>query len=182
MNLWLRLIWLVLTVRLRGRLEAPLGVSRLRFRVWPHDLDTSLHMNNGRYWTLMDLGRTDLMLRLGLWRAWLRHGWTPVITAGTIRYRRELKPFQQFTLETRVLCWEDTFLVMEHRMVTRGANGHDVTHAVALVRGGLYDRKSRAFVRIEQLMAVMGISAGSPPASPEVRAFLAAESAMRKAG
>lgn len=66
MNLWSRLLWLVATVRLRGRLGAPFEVSRLPFRAWAHDLDTSLHMNNGRYWTLMDLGRTDLMLRMGL--------------------------------------------------------------------------------------------------------------------
>ena len=30
-------------------------------RVWPNDLDTNAHMNNGRYLTLMDLGRFDLM-------------------------------------------------------------------------------------------------------------------------
>lgn len=182
MNLWLRLIWLVLTARWRGGLEPPFGLSRLSLRVWPHDLDTSLHLNNGRYWTMMDLGRTDLMLRMGLWRAWLRHGWTPVITAGTIRFRRELKPFRAFTLESRVLCWEDTTLVMEHRLVSRDAKDNDVTHAVALVKGGLYDRKARRFVPIEELMQEMGIAGASPQPSVEVRAFLSAEETMRKAG
>ena len=51
-------------------------------------------MNNGRYWSLMDLGRTDLMLRTGLWRAVLRHRWVPVVNAGAIRFRRELRLFQ----------------------------------------------------------------------------------------
>ena len=50
-----------------------LGISYLTLRVCPGDLDTSLHMNNGRYWTLMDLGRTDLMLRSGFWRAVVRN-------------------------------------------------------------------------------------------------------------
>jgi acyl-CoA thioesterase FadM len=182
MNLWLRLIWLIVTTPLRARLAAPLGLSRLPFRVWPHDIDTSLHMNNGRYWTLMDLGRTDLMLRMGLWRAWLKHGWTPVISAGKIRFRRELRPFTRFHLETRVLCWEDTFLVIEHRLVSLNRRGEEVANAVALVKAGLYDRKGKSFVRVERMMAEMGIATGSPPVSEEVRAFLDADSALRRAG
>ena len=68
MNLWLRVLHLIITSFFRPRLDPVRDVSRLTFRVWPHDLDTSLHMNNGRYWTLMDLGRTDIMIRSGLWR------------------------------------------------------------------------------------------------------------------
>ena len=69
MNLWLRVLHLIITSFFRPKLDPVRDVSRLTFRVWPHDLDTSLHMNNGRYWTLMDLGRTDIMIRSGLWRA-----------------------------------------------------------------------------------------------------------------
>jgi acyl-CoA thioesterase FadM len=182
MNLWFRLVWLIATARWRGGLVAPLGVSRVPFRVWPHDLDTSLHMNNGRYWTLMDLGRTDLMLRTGLWRAWLKHGWMPVITAGKIRFRRELKFWTPFTLETRVLCWAETWLVIEHRLVSKNRRGDDVANAVALVRAGLYDRKARGFVPLATLMAAMGVTAESPAPSPEVQAFLAADEALKRAG
>jgi acyl-CoA thioesterase FadM len=182
MNLWLRLIWLVTSARWRGHLDMPLGVSRLPFRVWFHDLDTSLHMNNGRYWTLMDLGRTDLLLRTGLWRAVLRNNWTPVVSAGKIRFRRELRLFRALVLETRVLCWAETWVVMEHRMVSKGANGQDIVNAVALVRVGLYDRKAREFVPLQTMMDVMGVSAPSPEPTPEVQAFLDAEGAMRRAG
>lgn len=182
MNLWLRLLWLVASARFRGALAVPFDVSRVPFRVWFHDLDTSLHMNNGRYWTLMDLGRTDLMLRGGLWRAVVKHGWTPVISAGKIRFRRELRFFKPFTLETRVLCWAETWLVMEHRLVSKGAKGQDITNAVALVRAGLYDRNAREFVAIQRMMDEMRVTATSPEPSPEVQAFLDAEGAMRRAG
>jgi acyl-CoA thioesterase FadM len=181
MNLWLRLLWLVVTARWRGALGLPFAVGRVPFRVWLHDLDTSLHMNNGRYWTLMDLGRTDLMLRGGFWRAWLKHGWTPVISAGKIRFRRELRPFRAFDLETRILCWAETWLVIEHRLVTKGAGGQDVVNAVALVRAGLYDRKARGFVPVQRMMDEMGITAESPAPTPEVQAFLDAEDAMKNA-
>jgi acyl-CoA thioesterase FadM len=52
---------LIATLR-RGPLDL-LGESVVRFRVWPGDLDFNLHMNNGRYLTLMGLGRLDLMAR-----------------------------------------------------------------------------------------------------------------------
>jgi acyl-CoA thioesterase FadM len=181
MNLWFRLIWLLITARFRGRLEAPFAVSSMGFRVWPHDIDTSLHMNNGRYWTLMDLGRTDIMVRMGLWRAVLRHGWTPVVSAGKIRFRRELKPFKAFRLETRILCWADSHVVIEHRLVSRTGEGRQVVNAVALVRAGLYDRKVRGFVPIGRLMGEMGVTAISPEPSADVQAFLQAEDAMKKA-
>jgi acyl-CoA thioesterase FadM len=130
MNLWLRLLWLLATAWRRPPLALPFGVSRLGFRVWPHDLDTSLHMNNGRYWTLMDLGRTDLMLGSGLWRSVLRQRWTPVVSAGQIRFRRELRPFQAFDLETRLAHWDEARFVIEHRLVIRE------TGAVAAIGSG----------------------------------------------
>ncbi len=182
MNLWLRLLWLLVTARWRGKLTPPFAVSELPFRVWLHDLDTSLHMNNGRYWTLMDLGRTDLLLRMGLWRAVLRHGWTPVVTAGTIRFRRELRLWRALTLRTRILCWSEDWAVIEHRIVSRRENGEEITNAVALVRVGLYDRKAKGFVPIQRMMTEMGVTATSPPVSDDVAAFLASEEAMKRAG
>jgi acyl-CoA thioesterase FadM len=181
MNLWLRLLWLFATAKIRGRLQPPLAVSELPFRVMPHDLDASLHMNNGRYWTLMDIGRIDVMLRMGLWRAVIKNGWTPIVNAGTIRFRRELRLWQAFTLQSRILCWSEAGAVIEHRVVSRRDNV-DVVHAVALVRVGLYDRKAKAFVPIKQLMTEMGVSAESPPAPEDALAFLAAEDAMKRAG
>jgi acyl-CoA thioesterase FadM len=179
MNLWLRLLWLLLTTPLRPKL-APLGEpSSLPFRVWPHDLDTSLHMNNGRYWTLMDLGRTDLMLRTGLWRAVLRHRWVPVVNAGAIRFRRELRLFRPFRVETAILCWSETWLVMQHRLVSRARDGGEIVAAHALVRAALYDRAEKGYVPVARLMAEIGIVAESPEPGPEVAAFLAAEAAMR---
>jgi hypothetical protein len=46
-NLWLRLIGLIVASFFRPRLDPAREVSRLSFRIWPHDLDLSLHMNTG---------------------------------------------------------------------------------------------------------------------------------------
>jgi acyl-CoA thioesterase FadM len=181
-NLWLRLLHLILASLWRPRLDPSRDVSRLSFRVWPHDLDTSLHMNNGRYWTIMDLGRADLMIRSSLWRAVLRHKWTPVVSAAKIRFRRELTLFKAFRLETRIVAWAETWFVMEHRMLTTASDGSEILSAIALLRAGLYDRRARRFVPVERLFAEAGIPAAvSPEPTPEVAAFLEAEEALKHA-
>lgn len=181
MNLWLRVLHLIVAAFFRPKLDPVRDVSRLAFRVWPHDLDTSLHMNNGRYWTLMDLGRTDLMVRSGLWRPVLKHGWVPVVGAGQVRFRRELKAFRSFTLETRIVTWSDSHVVMEHRIVSTSRDGSPILNAIALVRAGLYDRKERRFVPMDRLIGEIGIEAEPPAASPEVEAFLRAEETLKSA-
>lgn len=182
MNLWMRLLWLLLTARRRGRLSLPRESSMLNFRVWPHDLDLSFHLNNGRYLTLMDLGRLDAMVRSGLWREVLHHKWTPIASAITIRFQRELRLFQKFRLDTKLLCWDASLVVMEQIFVFDGGPREGQVAARALFKGGLYDRKERKFVEIARLMSLLGVSETSPPATAEVEAFLHADDQLKQAG
>ncbi len=97
MNLLFRVL-AVLASTVVGQLRAgrrlrphdPLATSVLQLRVWPNDLDVNLHMNNGRYLTVMDLGRMDLLVRAGLWGPLLCHRWTALLGGATIRYKRPL--------------------------------------------------------------------------------------------
>lgn len=182
MNLWFRLLWVLITARRRGRLTLPSDGSALTFRVWPHDLDISFHMNNGRYLTLMDLGRLDVMVRSDLWRQVLRYRWTPIASAVTVRFQRELRLFQKFRLETRLLCWGTNLVVMEQTFVLDGGPRDGQTSARALFKGGLYDRKEKKFVEISRLMNLLGVSEVSPPATPEVEAFLHADDQLKQVG
>lgn len=182
MNLWLRMLCYVLTLPGRPRLTLPGDSSSLRFRVLPSDLDTSLHMNNGRYLTLMDLGRLDLMVGSGLWRAVLRHRWTPIASGILIRYRRELRPWQRFRLASRIVCWEAATVVIEQTFVIDGGPRDGEVAARALFKGGLYDRAQRRFVEISRLMAEIGVSADSPAPSAEIDAFLHADDQLKQGG
>ncbi len=56
------------------------GESSLPLRVLPTDIDIAMHVNNGMYFSLMDLGRFDLMIRSGTWSMMRRKGWSPVAT------------------------------------------------------------------------------------------------------
>lgn len=137
-------------------------------------------MNNGRYLTLMDLGRLEVMVRSGLWRAAARHGWTPIASAIKIRFRREMRLLDRFRVETRLVAWDRTFVVMEQVFYLDGGAQADTVAARALFKGGLYDRKARQFVPIARLMQEIGAEAESPPLTPEVAAFLAADAALKQ--
>jgi acyl-CoA thioesterase FadM len=121
------------------------------------------------------------MIRSGLWRAVLKRGWVPVVSAGQIRFRREMKLFQAFTLETRILTWSEGHLVMEHRLLSKARDGSPVLNAIALVRAGIYDRREKGFVPMSRLLAEIGLQAQAPQASPEVEAFLRAEETLKSA-
>lgn len=112
MNLYLRLVVLLVGLWRRPRTSFAEG-GRRTFRVWPSDLDTVGHMNNAKYFGLMDLGRVDLMLRSGQHRETTERGWYPVIAAQTIRYRRSLQPFQKFDVRTTLLGTDERGVYFE---------------------------------------------------------------------
>jgi acyl-CoA thioesterase FadM len=179
MNLWLRLMWYALTTWWRPALDQHDAVGALDFRVWPLDLDLSLHMNNGRYLSIMDMGRLDFLVRSGLWKAVRRNNWTPIASAVVIRYRRELRPFATFRLETRLVSWAQASVVMEQTFIlTSGPHAGHVA-ARALFKGGIYARSERKFIDTGRLMREIGVTAQSPAPSPEIEAFLKADSALK---
>lgn len=118
MSLIFRMLWVLCFGG--GRVHDPLSPSVLTFRVWPTDLDLNLHVNNGRYFTLMDLGRLHLLRRSGVVLEVLRRHWRPIVGSEAIRFRRSLDPFQTFELHTRVLAWDERWFYMEQRFLRAG--------------------------------------------------------------
>ena len=149
MNLYLRLVWLYVRSRFRSRL-APQDTAVTPFRVWPSDLDTLWHMNNGKYLSIMDLGRMDLMMRSGTWSRITGAGWYPVIAGQTIAYYRSLNPWKTFEVHTRILGFDDRWGFLEQTFV-RG--GH--VHARAIVRSRFLKR-SGGSVDHSELVALFG--------------------------
>lgn len=119
MNLWLRLVWALLSWRSRGKLSV-WDVGIRSFRVWPSDLDIFNHMNNGKYGSLMDLSRFDLMLRSGIWQKLRKLNWYPVVVAETITFRKSLAPWQKFEMETKVVGWDAEGFLVDQRFTVAG--------------------------------------------------------------
>ena len=147
---FLRLIKVV-TAGCFGKRLAPNETSVLRFRVWPNDLDTNIHMNNGRYLTMMDLGRFDLTIRMGLGKLVWKNKWMPVLSSSNIRYRRSLLPFAKYELHSRLLGWDEKWFYMEQKFIHKG----DV-YAIALAKGAF--KLGRNTVPIREITEGLNVS------------------------
>ena len=90
---WLRMIRIGISLIGKPRVDV-FATTRVRIRIWPNDLDANLHVNNGRYLTLADLGRIHWFVRTGVYQSAKRHGTMPVVGDAIAKYRRELKAFQ----------------------------------------------------------------------------------------
>jgi acyl-CoA thioesterase FadM len=134
-------------------------VGRIAFRVLPTDLDVLGHMNNGVYLSIMDLGRMDLMQRSGVLPRLLEAGFYPVMADETISFRRSLQPWQRFTIETRIVGYDEKAVYVEQRAVVGGE-----IYARATMRSR-FVRKTGGTVSTAELAAVAGIdiSAIAPP-------------------
>lgn len=107
-------------VLLRARRRSPLDdrdVSRLRLTVLPTDIDVLGHINNGVYFSLMDLGRFDFSVRSGLWAAFRRLGIYPVAVHETVTFRRSLDLWARYELQSKILGYSDRVVYFEHRFV-----------------------------------------------------------------
>lgn len=114
MNLYFRLFALAIKL-LFSKKHNPLAPATCHFRVWPTDLDLNMHVNNGRYLTLMDLGRTDLMCKAGLFKTAFKKKWMPVLGKATIQYIRSLRCFQKFSITTQVVYWDEKWIYLEQK-------------------------------------------------------------------
>jgi acyl-CoA thioesterase FadM len=179
MNLWVRMLVVMLGAWLRPRLSHWTSLSRIRLRVWPNDLDTNFHMNNGRYLTVMDLGRFDLLLRSGLWAMVRRVGAVPILSAATIRYRFPLDFCDVFDLETQIMGWDEKWIyIVQHFVAVRGPKQGQVA-AVALVKGAFFDPRAKATIPTSIVMQEMGVAVEFPPLPEAVLSLLQTEDGLR---
>jgi len=152
---FVRLARVVLAAPRRPRID-PLAESVVTFRVLPGDLDQNRHLNNGRYLTMMDLGRFELLSRAGLVRELVKRRWYPVVTAATIRYRRALDAFQRYELRTRLLGWDEQGFYIEQRFERDGS-----VHAVAVIKGLFLGPRGK--LPVAEVANVLAPGAVSPP-------------------
>jgi acyl-CoA thioesterase FadM len=166
-----RFLKVLVLARFAPRVE-PDALVVTRLRVWPWDLDFNLHLNNGRYMTLMDLGRADLIARSGLVGLLMRRRWAPVLASSGIRFRRSLAPFQAFDLTTRIVYWDEKWFYIHQEFVRDG----DV-YARALVKGLFVGPGGN--VPIRRLMEAIGIERPTPVRPEVIDDWLAFEKEMR---
>lgn len=136
-NSFIRIPSMVLRQKLRPMPRiGVLDTDVLQLRVWPQDVDFNFHLNNGRYLSFMDHGRTRLMAVNGLMIPAMREHWTPLVGSVSITYRRSLGFLAPFTLASRIMCWDDKWMYIEQVFT-----GKDGLAAIAWVKGLFRDEQ-----------------------------------------
>lgn len=130
-------------------------VSRSRFRVVPTDLDILRHMNNGVYLSIMDVARFDMLMQNGVMAIFNRLGWYPVVVAETISFRKSLQLWQRFTIESKILGFDDQAVFLEQRFVRPGPDGAPEVYARAVVRARIL-KKSGGVVKVAEIAEASG--------------------------
>jgi acyl-CoA thioesterase FadM len=165
MNLVFRLLLLLFTVNLRS--PAPvLGPCITPFRVLPNDLDVLRHMNNGRYFSILDLARVDLMARSGLWQKLNKAGWYPVVVLENMSFRKSLKVFQRYTVRTTVIGWDEKHILMEQVFIS---DGIEVASGIVKAR---FLKKTGGSVTSSELLEMAGISQPAPALRENLKTWL----------
>jgi acyl-CoA thioesterase FadM len=76
-------------------------------RVLPSDIDHNGHMNNARYTRELNFTRRRFFYAIGLWPLAKKSKLNLIVQAHSIRYRRELKCWQQYAVHSRIVCWDE---------------------------------------------------------------------------
>jgi len=161
-----RLIWALIRSRIKPPI-GPLDEASVAMRVWPNDLDLNVHMNSGRYVSMMDIGRVEILGRMRVLLKVFGRGWRPIVGGSTIRYRRSLLPLQRFVVRTRIVCWDEKWLYFRQVIESRGE-----LYAIAYVRGLLRGKEGN--ITPAQILELTGKSGLQSPPMPEEMARWAA--------
>ena len=153
-----RFLFAILTSRFRRRLGV-LDECVIAMHVWPNDLDLNMHMTSGRYLSMMDIGRVEILARTRMLRRVLKRGWRPIVGSTFIRYKKSLLPFERFIIRSRIVCWDEKWLYFEHILERRGE-----VAAQAYVRGLLRGKSGN--VKPRELLELAGMPETQSPEMP----------------
>ena len=177
MYVWSRFIHMLATAKRRGPYR-PGDEGRLTFRCLPSDVDFNLHMNNAKYPMLADVGRIDLFMRSGMLMEGRRRGWAPIMGGVHCVFIREIRLWQKFELVSTVETWDGATILGRHRFVFE--NGEPA--AFLMTTAGVYDRRNRRFLAMQEVMDAVGLSAEQRPPTEAERAFMRSHQLLRELG
>lgn len=136
-----------------------LGTGRIHLTVLPTDLDALGHMNNGRFLSIMDLGRVDLLVRSGFFSIARKRRWFPLVGRISIEYRKPLLPWRRYTVETRIIGWDDRWFYLQQVFSLK-----DQVAAIAGVKAMI--RSGHGAVSTTDALAAIDLFQASPELPP----------------
>ncbi len=161
-RLFLLLFWRIRHCRKIGFLDS----SKISYRVLPSDCDINFHLTNSRYAAFMDLARTYMLAEMGLLKKFLKMKWMPIVNATEFTFIRDIKPFEKFWIESKIVGWDEKYFYIEQRFST--ARG---LHCIVHIRGLFIHKRHQ--VPTENVVNASGFDQPRPELPPEVRKWKA---------
>jgi len=172
MNLIIRLLRIFLHSFFRIPLDF-FETSIVFFRVAPTDLDLNLHMTNSRYFSVMDLGRLDLLLRSKGRTLIFKKKWQAVIGASHISFHRALKCFQKFEVHSRIIGWDEKWFYIEQRIFSKGQ-----LMTVAIIKALFISKKGSA--RTQKVLSELKVVFEKERLTPIIKHWREMKESMRE--
>jgi len=120
MNLYFRLLWVVLMARRRKVITEDDLCNEITTTIMPNDLDLNFHVNNGRYMTLCDFNRVDLFVRSGLASVMITKKLAPIVAEHTMSYVKPLKLFNRVKITMQITHWDEKYFYATHTFYRDG--------------------------------------------------------------
>ena len=127
---YVRLFRVILTRNFRTKVDFHnQGEDTINLMVLPQDIDPFMELNNGRYVTLLDLGRFGYSINVNINKLLKQNKWSLTITGTYNNYRHRLRLFQRFQLKTKLLGYDEKWFYFFQKAVK-----NDKTYMASVVR------------------------------------------------
>ncbi len=147
----LRLIRVVVKSQFQEKLSFDNDYTdKINLIVLPQDIDPFMELNNGRYVTLLDLGRYSLGARVNMGSFLKRNKWSLTIVGTYNEYRHRLRLFQRFILQTKILGYDEKWFYFFQKVERNGK-----THMASVVKFAYTSKKG--LVLPKEVVSAMGI-------------------------
>lgn len=144
--------------------------SELKLVANINDIDNFFEMNNGRIFTLFDLGRTDFAIRSGLGKKLIKNRWGLVVAGSTIQYRKRVRLLNHVTIKTRLCAFDERWFYIEQSMWVKGK-----PTCSALIRAGVTNIKTGKTIAMQTVMNELGYGDLKIPPDEWVQAWITAD-------
>lgn len=157
MNLFFRLLLVFIKASLAKNKADLFEPTLIRSRVMLTDQDMFAHMTNSRYFSFSDLAIINYVVRTGCWSKLRKRGWSPVVAAESVTFLRMLRAHQKFSVETRLVGWDERYLCLEHRFVKDAQ-----TTAIVRIAARFASRNKSERVMMKDVTELLGVTRSSP--------------------
>lgn len=174
----MNLLWRFLYTYIFARFRTPVNLFDecvTPFRALPTDIDFLLHVNNGRYFSLTDVARTDLLVRSKTMQRFYQHKFYPVVASEMIRFKKSINFWQRFSIFTKIIGWDDKFLFFRH-IFKRG----DTIYALALIKVCFLPVKGTGIIPSTQVLSYFDLKLQSPVLPQWIKSWQDAEHAFNE--